>query len=357
MSHQVIISYEGVSIQIQAQCETAVASLCKIDKTIAKIRETAKTLRTEEVREYERYLLKSKEEIARKIEAFKASLVKYQSMTTRDEFEYRRTVDELRRQASDLSSTVATLTGSKLQAIEAMIREGLLEEGNAVFERMRAEESGMIAIGSDVLERINAIEDVSLRQLALLEANSYMGRSFDTIMEAAQARYDELLERSKKGFVEEAVADMRSKGVDEGTISRVVEGATTIDEISEQSSAAITDERVRKETLKVIIKAIKARGFIVDTQHNLKIDRERNVVHLVALKASGQKAEFEIQLSGKFMYRFDGYEGQACKKDIEPFMSDLASIYDINVLHEEVVWDNPDKIQMQQHQTYKTKKS
>jgi hypothetical protein len=357
MSHQVIISYEGVSIQIQAQCETAVASLCKIDKTIAKIRETAKTLRTEEVREYERYLLKSKEEIARKIEAFKASLVKYQSMTTRDEFEYRRTVDELRRQASDLSSTVATLTGSKLQAIEAMIREGLLEEGNAVFERMRAEESGMIAIGSDVLERINAIEDVSLRQLALLEANSNKGRSFDTIMEAAQARYDELLERSKKGFVEEAVADMRSKGVDEGTISRVVEGATTIDEISEQSSAAITDERVRKETLKVIIKAIKARGFIVDTQHNLKIDRERNVVHLVALKASGQKAEFEIQLSGKFMYRFDGYEGQACKKDIEPFMSDLASIYDINVLHEEVVWDNPDKIQMQQHQTYKTKKS
>lgn len=357
MSHQVIISYEGVSIQIQAQCETAVASLCKIDKTIAKIRETAKTLRTEEVREYERYFLKSKEEIARKIEAFKASLVKYQSMTTRDEFEYRRTVDELRRQASDLSSTVATLTGSKLQAIEAMIREGLLEEGNAVFERMRAEESGMIAIGSDVLERINAIEDVSLRQLALLEANSNKGRSFDTIMEAAQARYDELLERSKKGFVEEAVADMRSKGVDEGTISRVVEGATTIDEISEQSSAAITDERVRKETLKVIIKAIKARGFIVDTQHNLKIDRERNVVHLVALKASGQKAEFEIQLSGKFMYRFDGYEGQACKKDIEPFMSDLASIYDINVLHEEVVWDNPDKIQMQQHQTYKTKKS
>ncbi len=357
MSHQVIISYEGVSIQIQAQCETAVASLCKIDKTIAKIRETAKTLRTEEVREYERYLLKSKEEIARKIEAFKASLVKYQSMTTRDEFEYRRTVDELRRQASDLSSTVATLTGSKLQAIEAMIREGLLEEGNAVFERMRAEESGMITIGSDVLERINAIEDVSLRQLALLEANSNKGRSFDTIMEAAQARYDELLERSKKGFVEEAVADMRSKGVDEGTISRVVEGATTIDEISEQSSAAITDERVRKETLKVIIKAIKARGFIVDTQHNLKIDRERNVVHLVALKASGQKAEFEIQLSGKFMYRFDGYEGQACKKDIEPFMSDLASIYDINVLHEEVVWDNPDKIQMQQHQTYKTKKS
>ena len=357
MSHQVIISYEGVSIEIQAQCETAVASLCKIDKTIAKIRETAKTLRTEEVREYERYLLKSKEKITRKIEAFKVSLKKYQSMTTRDEFEYRNTVEALRRQANELASTVANLTGSKLQAIEGMIREGLLEEGGAVFERMRAEESGMISVEASVLERINAIEDVSLRQLALMEANANKGSSFDVILASAQEKYDALLERSKKGFVEEAVAEMKSKGVDEGTIAHVIESSTTIDEIAEQSAAAITDERVRKETLKVIIKAIKARGFIVDTQHNLKIDRERNVVHLVALKASGQRAEFEIQLSGKFMYRFDGYEGQACKKDIEPFMSDLASIYDINVLHEEVIWDNPDKIQMQQHQTYKTKKS
>lgn len=357
MSHQVIISYKGVSIQIQAQCETAVASLCKIDKTIAKIRETAKTLRTEGVREYERYLLKAKEEITRKIEAFKKSLTEYQSMTTGDEFEYQNTVQALQRQASELSSAVATLTGSKLQAIEGMIREGLLEEGSAVFERMRAEESGMIAVNANVLERINAIEDVSLRQLALLEVNANKGLSFDAILKAAQAKYDELLERSKKGFVEETISEMRSKGVDESTITRVVEGSTTINQISEQASAAITDERVRKETLKVIIKAIKARGFIVDTHHNLKIDRERNVLRLVALKASGQKAEFEIQLSGKFMYRFDGYEGQACKKDIEPFMSDLASIYDINVLHEEVIWDNPDKIQMQQHQTYKTKKS
>ena len=157
--------------------------------------------------------------------------------------------------------------------------------------------------------------------------------------------------------MEDTVAEMRAGGVDETTISKIVEGSSSIDEISEAASAAITDEKVRKETLKVIIKAIKARGFIVDTRNNLKIDREKNVVRLVALKASGQKAEFEIQLSGKFMYRFDGYEGQACKKDIEPFMSDLASIYDINVLHEEVIWDNPDKIQMQQYQHYKTNKN
>lgn len=355
MSHQTIISYEGVSIQIQAQCETAAASLCKIDKTIAKIQETAKTLRTEEVKEYERYLTKAKEEIKGKIEAFKKTLERYRGISTRDASEYRRTVDELHRQANELASTVATLTGSKLQAIEAMIRQGLISEGDDIFHRMKDEASGKVSLDGETLERINAIEDVSLRQLALAEANKGKDGAFDEILAAAKKQYESLLESGKKGFVEETVAEMRAGGVDETTISKIVEGSSSIDEISEAASAAITDEKVRKETLKVIIKAIKARGFIVDTRNNLKINREKNVVRLVALKASGQKAEFEIQLSGKFMYRFDGYEGQACKKDIEPFMNDLASIYDINVLHEEVIWDNPDKIQMQQYQHHKTK--
>lgn len=357
MSHQTIISYEGVSIQIQAQCETAAASLCKIDKTIAKIQETAKTLRTEKVKEYERYLTKAKEEIKDKIEAFKKSLERYRGTSTRDASEYRRTVDELHRQANELASTVATLTGSKLQAIEAMIRQGLISEGNDIFQRMKDEASGKVSLDSKTLKRINAIEDVSLRQLALAEANKGEVGTFDEILAAAKKQYESLLESSKKGFVAETIEEMRSSGVDEATISKVVESSKSIDEISERASAAITDEKVRKETLKVIIKAIKARGFIVDTRNNLKIDREKNVVRLVALKASGQKAEFEIQLSGRFMYRFDGYEGQACKKDIEPFMSDLASIYDINVLHEEVIWDNPDKIQMQQYQHHKTNKN
>ena len=40
----------------------------------------------------------------------------------------------------------------------------------------------------------------------------------------------------------------------------------------------------------------------------------------------------------------------ACKKDIEPFLEDLKNVYDINILHEEVNWENPDKIQTQKDQ-------
>lgn len=71
MSHQVVIDYQGVSVEAQAKCDVAVASLCKIGKTLNRIHETASSLETSKVKEYEAYLLEAKEKIKTKIEAFK----------------------------------------------------------------------------------------------------------------------------------------------------------------------------------------------------------------------------------------------------------------------------------------------
>lgn len=43
-------------------------------------------------------------------------------------------------------------------------------------------------------------------------------------------------------------------------------------------------------------------------------------------------------MDGKFEYCFDGYEGQACQKDIEPFMKDLEEVYGIKVLNQTELW-------------------
>ena len=40
-----------------------------------------------------------------------------------------------------------------------------------------------------------------------------------------------------------------------------------------------------------------------------------------------------------------------------PFLEDLKNIYDINILHEEVHWSNPDKIQTQKYQYINTNKN
>lgn len=354
MSHKVTVDFEGLTIQIQSQCETAAHSLCKIDKVLDRIHETASKLETSKVKEYEDYLLKSKDQIQRLINDFNASLEEYKALKKQSldsnalAEKYNQLNTTLRMQGENLVRTVNELTGSKLEVIDQMIKEGLLNAGQESAQNLLNKMNGVLNISQSVIEKINQIEDVSLRELAyremVNEANAGLG--FDDLVSKAQAKYDILVGKKTRQVIEECKAELKANGV----APEVVENAKTIDEANATMNAAITDEKVRKETLKVIIKAIKERGFIVDTKKNLKIDKEKNIVKLVALKASGQTAEFEIQLNGKFMYHFEGYEGLACNKDITPFIEDLKNVYDINILHEEVEWSNPDKIQTQKYQ-------
>lgn len=369
MSHKVTVDFEGLTITIQSQCETAAHSLCKIDKVLDRIHETASKLETSKVKEYEAYLLKSKDRIQKLINEFTASLEEYKALKQRSfdmdvsyggpeskalAEKYNMLNTTLRQHGENLVRTVNELTGSKLEVIDQMINEGLLNAGQESAQSLLNKMNGVLSISQDVVEKINQIEDVSLRELTYREMlnESNAGLGFEELISKAQEEYDILVGKKTKQAIEECKAELRANGVS----PEVIEKAKTIDEATAATNAAITDEKVRKETLKVIIKAIKERGFIVDTKKNLKIDKEKNIVKLVALKASGQTAEFEIQLNGKFMYHFDGYEGLACNKDITPFIEDLKNIYDINILHEEIEWSNPDKIQTQKYQYFNKNK-
>lgn len=355
MSQQVTVDYQGVSIQVQAECDTAVHSLCNIDKTLKRIHETASKLEFSKVKEYEEYLMKSKTVIKDKIEAFKSTLEKYKDARAysinnhQPQYaEFLKFTERVQKESIELTNLVNELTGSKLAVIDQMIDEGLLNAGQESAQKLLNKMNGVLDISQSIIERINKIEDVSLRELVyreiVNEANAGLG--FDELVSKAHTEYDILVGKKTRQVIEECKAELKANGI----ASEVVENVKTIDEANAAMNAAITDEKVRKETLKVIIKAIKERGFIVDTKKNLKIDKEKNIVKLVALKASGQMAEFEIQLNGKFMYHFDEYEGHACKKDIAPFLEDLKNIYDIDITHEEITWENPDKIQTQKHQ-------
>lgn len=355
MSQQVTVDYQGISIKVQAQCDTAVHSLCRIDKVLDRIHETANKLETSKVKEYETYLTESKVKIKNKIEAFKATLEKYKEARAYsinnhqpDYQEFLNFTKQVQDESVQLTKLVDDLTGSKLAVIDQMINEGLLNAGQESSQAMLNKINGVLDISESTIKGINNIEDVSLRELVYRELlkEDNKGLEFDKVLLKAQEEYDILLGKKTKQVIEEYKEELITSGVS----TEVLDNVSSISEAAKVTNEAITDEKVRKETLKIIIKAIKDRGFIVDTKKNLKIDKERNIVKLVALKVSGQMAEFEIQLNGKFMYHFDEYEGQACKKDIAPFLEDLKNIYDINILHEEVTWENPDKIQTQKYQ-------
>jgi len=355
MSKKVTVDFEGLSISIKAQCEVAAHSLCKIDQVLNHIHETADKLETSKVKEYEQHLLVSKKLIQTKIDSFIDTLSDYKALKKQTfsvhsgQFQqYERIVSNLKNKGEELTNIVNELTGSKLAVMDQMIDEALFNAGQQSFQALIDKANGVLSIDSNILDQINQIEDISLRELAYNELinEKNINLSYSEILAVANDKYDVLLGKKTTQVIEEYKEDLRSNGLS----TEIIDKAKTIDEANVVVNAAITDEKVRKEALKAIIKAIKERGFIVDTQKNLKIDKEKNIVKLIALKASGQKAEFEIQQSGKFMYHFDKYEGKACQKDITPFLEDLKNIYDINILHEEVSWENPDKISTQKYQ-------
>jgi len=359
MSHQVTIDFEGLSISAQAECENAARSLCKIDKELDKVHRTASKLETSKTKEYEAFLLKAKNEIEERIKNFTDSLEEYKALKTKtfySDIRYGKAQSEelaniyskIQTQRKELTKRVSELTGSKLAALDQLIDENLLSLGEKGRERLVEEMHGIQTLPQTLLDKINSIDDVSLRELAYCQAKKMEsnGMEFDDILEKAKEEYDILLGKKTAQVIEQCKSELEDNGIS----SDIIKDDVSLDEAVKAANVAIVEENVRKETIRVIIKAIRERGFVVDTKKNLKIDKDKNVVKLVALKPSGQRAEFEIRINGKFMYRFEGYEGTACNKDIDPFMADLENVYGIKVLHEDVQWSNPDKISTQKYQ-------
>lgn len=353
MSQKVVVDYQGLSIEAQAICQTSIHSLCKIDKVLCRIHKNASKLETSKIKEYEAYLLNAKEKINEKIELFKSTLEKYnkvKSYTSDSDYsDYKQFMNfnnMVKKESNEVIKTVNELTGSKLAIIEQMIEEELLNVGKKTHQVLLDKLNGVLIVSNDVLAKINEIDDISLREIAYNESIKNNKLNFDEIISKAKKAYDILLGKCTANVIQEYKNELIHQGIN----TQELEKAKSIDEAKAIANNAMIDETIRKETLKVIIKAIRDRGFIVNTKENLKIDKQRNIVKLIAIKASGQIAEFEIQLNGKFMYHFDEYEGHACKKDIEPFIEDLRKIYDINILHQEITWENPDKIQTQKYQ-------
>ena len=102
----------------------------------------------------------------------------------------------------------------------------------------------------------------------------------------------------------------------------------------------IADEDVRQRNVRAIYQSLKKAGFVVD---NPKISGD--VVILRSQKPAGQRAEFAIKADGGLTFKFDKYEGQKCKQDIDQVTALLDECYGIKLEETKTLWSNPDKIQ------------
>lgn len=261
--------------------------------------------------------------------------------------------DNVEKLAADLQNRVNDMATKRIVETRALL-ESLLAENIEENERMlKNKANGIITISTDVQKLLDSISDEITRQFTYLAYLHNDTLSGDALLKAGIALKNESYESRMNKERERIRRELEAARIEKTTIEKVISDKKTLTEIRAAATEEIVGERVRQKSLKIIMSAIKQRGFIVDKK-NIKINRESNEVIMVALKASGEKAEFRVFLDGKFIYDFRGYEGQSCQKDIQPFLDDLEEVYGIHVTKTQEIWSNPDKISTMKYQAVKT---
>lgn len=368
MSHQVQIDYQGIAIQCESICEIAEKRLAELDEMLARVERTSSRLLNAQAIQLSKAIRTERDELQKQIKLVRQSAEEKAKRgvvsVDNEREEYRHSRDDINA-AQNLQRTIDNLASERLIEFQSLL-QALLGESIQEHQRKLCEQNGgVITVDSRTQTLLDGIQYEVLRQftyLAYLGDNTLEG---DKLLQAGQALMAQTVNQTYEDRYEEERAKIRAEleaaRIDKETVEKVLEkkgssAKETLVSVREAATAEIVGEKVRQKSLKIIMKAIGERGFVVDKK-NIKIKRDTNEVILVALKASGEKAEFRVFLDGRFIYDFRGYEGQACQKDIEPFMHDLEEVYGIKVTKQTEIWSNPDKISTMKYQAINTNKN
>ena len=361
MSHQVIIDYKAISIECQSICEVASRQLCQIDTFLAKIDETSKSLQGDETEAMKRSLKERADAIRLKIDRLirESKWTAMQGIVRTDSDFLTGYERAIILDAQELSREVNMLTTNEIANYEALLDNLLAKKISEHNRETTLGATETVAYNEEFSRTLANIPDGALKGFIYFEwlDNRNMGKSFEELKNLAESKMTDGAENyfksERKKITGGIESEMRAAKIDEETIAATL-ATENITEMREKATGEMISEAIRKKTLKVVIECIEGRGFIVDRK-NIKHQKDHNEVVMLAQKASGEWAEFRVMLDGKFIYRFDGYEGQACQDDIQPFMSDLEDIYGIKVTDRKEIWKNPDKISAQKYQHIKVR--
>lgn len=364
MSHQAKIDYEQIAVQCNSVCEVAESQLNALEAMIEKIESNSSTLLNEQTAALKRQIEKERMALQKQIEEVRKKAEKeakrgvFSVYNERTEYQHRNdsinAASELRRQCDILAS-------QKMVEYEGLLSTLLVETLQSNYQKLLYKGKGVVKVDDVVQSFLDGIEDETLRQFAYIAYLRDTSLRGEALLEAGRIlvgkTYESRLEEERSRIRE----DLKAARIEVSTIEKLTKTSvgTAKEQIAEMQAAATTEiigEKVRQKSLKIIMQAIKARGFVVD-KNNVKIKRDTNEVIMIAQKASGEKAEFKVFLDGKFIYEFHGYEGQACQKDIGPFMKDLEEVYGVHVTKQTEIWSNPDKISTMKYQAINTNKN
>lgn len=363
MSQQVQINYQQIAVQCNSVCEVAEAQLKTMEEMLERIKANSSTLLNAQTAALEKSIMAERDALTEGIQAVR-SLASQQAKqgiinTNNHDKRYEHRNDSIDA-ACRLKTRIDLLASKKLVEFNGLLDMLLSKSISENYERLRGGANGVV-VGENIQRLLNGISDEVLRQFTYLAYINDPALSGDALIVAGKNLMGQTFESRLEREKQKIRAELEAARVERSTIEKVMSGGDGSPEeqlsaIRTAASDEIVGEKVRQKTLKIIMQAIQARGFVVDKK-NIKIKRDTNEVILVALKASGEKAEFRVFLDGKFIYDFRGYEGQACQKDIEPFMHDLEEVYGVKVMSQQTIWSNPDKISTMKYQSINTNKN
>ena len=203
---------------------------------------------------------------------------------------------------------------------------------------------------------IDGIQDEVLKQFTYMAQLSYPSLQGEELLKEGTRMMYAALEQAEKEVAEKekqtCMNELEAANVSKEEINSIMSINTNTQDalirLYDHTAESVVGETVRRKSLNMIMKAIKAQGFIVNKS---SVIRKGDSVILTARKVGGETARFNIYLDGRFIYDFQGYEGQTCQKDIQPFMKDLQDIYGFTIKETVEIWSNPDKIETSKIQT------
>ena len=266
----------------------------------------------------------------------------------------RRMIDSLHKESETLMKKVEEYSGDLNHPVYSETYNRIardMSQANNLYLRLDAINRsviGALAAGpQNIVAEMDfeSVEDPKLRSMMKLLAKNkeHKSLSFDELKELAESKMDPSKKVSAK-YLETSEEEIKEAlGISDRPDLMPVQSEEEMSplEIMDAAVQNVVDESLRQSAVKSIIKSIKEKGFIVEKKN---IRKKGDMVTIVALKPGNQRAEFSIDLDGKFVYRFDGYEGKACEKDISSMEEDLEKIYGIKIKDKKTTWENPDKL-------------
>lgn len=303
MSQQVQIDYKHIACQCNTVCNMAEQRLKELDEMLSQIENTATRLLNDQTESLKAAIVREKESLIKQIKVVRDKADEDAKMgvvrTNNHDARYAHRDDTINA-AKNLEDMVNTLSSQKLIEFQSLLDNLLKESSNDAYRKLIERTNGNVTIDEQTQKILNSIQDEVLRQftyLAYIKDNTLSG---DSLIKAGKELMEESLNstyESRMASEEERIRkELEAARVDKDIISKVVskKEGTAKERLSQMQAQATTEvigETVRQQSLKVIMKAVADRGFIVDKK-NIKINRETNEVHMVAMKASGERADF-----------------------------------------------------------------